>query len=95
MKLLISFLVLAPVFAFAQAASPVPAPAPVVSGGISFLSPQILALLGASVVFLNSVFSALQVWFNQLSKQEPGVLADIGKVLATVSQWISGNPQLK
>jgi hypothetical protein len=56
------------------------------------MSLTLIATIGAVVVCVNSVLSAIQVLFTAMSKTEPGWLQSASKFLLSVSQFLGSNP---
>lgn len=85
-----SALILLPMIAFCQAASPTPAPAV----ATPFLSASMIALIVAIVASLNVALSAIQQIFSNFAKQEPSWLTSFSKIVLNVAKYLGSNPSV-
>jgi hypothetical protein len=90
-KLFFSLVFLFPVLLLAQSGSPAPV-AVVPAGGL--FSPALVGIILSVVISANYALSAVQSIFTQWSKSEPSWLQKLSSVVAKLSQWAAGNPQL-
>lgn len=90
-KLFFSIVFLFPVLLLAQSGSVVVPPA-VPAGGL--FSPALVGIILSVVISANYALSAVQSIFSQWAKQEPGWLQKLSSIVAKLSQWAAGNPQL-
>ena len=56
------------------------------------MSLSLMVTVGAVVVCVNSILSAIQILFTALSKQEPSWLTSMCKFVLSVSQFLGSNP---
>jgi hypothetical protein len=56
------------------------------------MSATLLLQIGAAVVCVNSILSAVQILFAALAKQEPGWLQSVSSVVLKISQFLGSNP---